>query len=146
MRKKLIAIATFCAILSQFFFGKALNANAEEYAISFVLNGHSRNAEFFLDEANREVTFAVTCIKYHGDNVELVDTETNEVIAAMLDDGDFENSGDDLNNDGTWCAKLNFDNKSVGEYSYYARITDEDGQVYTTETLSVVIYQSFDTT
>ena len=143
MRKKLIAIVTFCAVLSQSFLGKALNANAEEYAISFVLNGHSRNAEYFLDEENRDVIFSATCIKYDGNNVELVDTETNEVISTMLDDGDFENSGDDLDNDGTWCTKLNFDGKGAGEYSYYARITDENGNIYKTKTLSVVI---FDTT
>lgn len=115
----------------------------EKYTVTLKLNGYSRNAEYFLDEENKDVTFSATCIKYNGNNVELVDAETDEVISTMLDDGDFENSGDDLDNDGTWCTKLNFDNKGSGEYSYYARITDENGNIYKTKTLSVVI---FDTT
>lgn len=117
--------------------------SGETYTVTLKLNGYSRNAEYFLDEENRDVIFSATFIKYDGNNVELVDTETNEVISTMLDDGDFENSGDDLDNDGTWCTKLNFDNKGSGEYSYYARITDENGNIYKTKTLSVVI---FDTT
>ena len=117
--------------------------SGETYTVTLKLNGYSRNAEYFLDEENRDVIFSATCIKYNGNNVELVDAETDEVISTMLDDGDFENSGDDLDNDGTWCTKLNFDNKGAGEYSYYARITDENGNIYKTKTLSVVI---FDTT
>lgn len=143
MRKKLTAMAMFCVVLSQSFLGMALNANAEEYTVSFTLNGYSRNAEFFLDEENREVTFSATCIKYHGDNVELIDAKTNEVVATMLDDGDFFGaSGDDLDNDGTWSIKLSFDDWDSGEYSYYARITDENGNVFTTEMLSVVIFDA----
>lgn len=106
----------------------------------FKLNGYSRNEEFLLDEENREVTFSVTRVDYSGGSVELVDADTDEVIATMLGDGDFENSGDDLDNDCTWCTKLNFENMGAGEYSYYARITDENGDVYKTQTLSVVVF------
>ncbi len=59
----------------------------------------------------------------------------------MLDDGNFTDSGDDLENDGTWSARLSFDDYDVGTYPYYARIVDVDG-TSATETLSVVIYEA----
>lgn len=60
----------------------------------------------------------------------------------MLDDGNFDVSGDDLENDRTWSAVLSFENAAVGSYSYYARLTDADGTVSTTKTFSVVIYDA----
>ena len=115
-------------------------AIAEYPSFTLRLNQHTGNAEFMEDETDKKVIFTATCLKYSGSDVELVDAKTNEVVAKMLDDGNFDVSGDDLENDRTWSAVLSFENAAVGSYSYYARLTDADGTVSTTKTFSVVIY------
>ena len=120
-----------------FFVGAEQICAAEYPSFTLRLNQHTGNAEFMEDETDKKVIFTATCLKYLGNNVELVDAKTNEVAAKMLDDGNFDISGDR-----TWSAVLSFENAAVGSYSYYARLTDADGTVSTTKTFSVVIYDA----
>lgn len=143
MKKRVLSLLTAAMMSGTCFFVGAEQICAAEY-LSFTLrlNQHTGNAEFMEDETDKKVIFTATCLKYSGSDVELVDAKTNEVVAKMLDDGNFDVSGDDLENDRTWSAVLSFENAAVGSYSYYARLTDADGTVSTTKTFSVVIYDA----
>ena len=143
MKKKVLSLLTAAMMSGTCFFVGAEQICAAEYpSFTLRLNQHTGNAEFMEDETDKKVIFTATCLKYSGSNVELVDAKTNEVVAKMLDDGNFDVSGDDLENDRTWSAVLSFENAAVGSYSYYARLTDADGTVSTTKTFSVVIYDA----
>ena len=141
MKKRVLSLLTAAMMSGTCFFVGAEQICAAEYpSFTLRLNQHTGNAEFMEDETDKKVIFTATCLKYYGSDVELVDAKTNEVVAKMLDDGNFDVSGDDLENDRTWSAMLSFENAAVGSYSYYARLTDADGTVSTTKTFSVVIY------
>lgn len=141
MKKRVLSLLTAAMMSGTCFFVGAEQICAAEYpSFTLRLNQHTGNAEFMEDETDKKVIFTATCLKYSGSDVELVDAKTNEVVAKMLDDGNFDVSGDDLENDRTWSAMLSFENAAVGSYSYYARLTDADGTVSTTKTFSVVIY------
>lgn len=143
MKKKVLSLLTAAMMSGTCFFVGAEQICAAEYpSFTLRLNQHTGNAEFMEDETDKKVIFTATCLKYSGSDVELVDAKTNEVVAKMLDDGNFNVSGDDLENDRTWSAVLSFENAAVGSYSYYARLTDADGTVSTTKTFSVVIYDA----
>lgn len=143
MKKRILSMLTAGMMSSTCFFVGAEQICAAEYpSFTLRLNQHTGNAEFMEDETDKKVIFTATCLKYSGSDVELVDAKTNEVVAKMLDDGNFDVSGDDLENDRTWSAVLSFENAAVGSYSYYARLTDADGTVSTTKTFSVVIYDA----
>lgn len=143
MKKRILSLLTAAMMSGTCFFVGAEQICAAEYpSFTLRLNQHTGNAEFMEDETDKKVIFTATCLKYLGNNVELVDAKTNEVAAKMLDDGNFDISGDDLENDRTWSAVLSFENAAVGSYSYYARLTDADGTVSTTKTFSVVIYDA----
>lgn len=143
MKKKVLSLLTAAMMSGTCFFVGAEQICAAEYpSFTLRLNQHTGNAEFMEDETDKKVIFTATCLKYSGSDVELVDAKTNEVVAKMLDDGNFDVSGDDLENDKTWSAVLSFENAAVGSYSYYARLTDADGTVSTTKTFSVVIYDA----
>ena len=143
MKKKVLSLLTAAMMSGTCFFVGAEQICAAEYpSFTLRLNQHTGNAEFMEDETDKKVIFTATCLKYSGSDVELVDAKTNEVVAKMLDDGNFDVSGDDLENDRTWSAMLSFENAAVGSYSYYARLTDADGTVSTTKTFSVVIYDA----
>ena len=143
MKKRILSMLTAAMMSSTCFFVGAEQICAAEYpSFTLRLNQHTGNAEFMEDETDKKVIFTATCLKYFGSDVELVDAKTNEVVAKMLDDGNFDVSGDDLENDRTWSAVLSFENAAVGSYSYYARLTDADGTVSTTKTFSVVIYDA----
>ena len=143
MKKRIMSMLTAAMMSSTCFFVGAEQICAAEYpSFTLRLNQHTGNAEFMEDETDKKVIFTATCLKYSGSDVELVDAKTNEVVAKMLDDGNFDVSGDDLENDRTWSAVLSFENAAVGSYSYYARLTDADGTVSTTKTFSVVIYDA----
>ena len=143
MKKRILSMLTAAMMSSTCFFVGAEQICAAEYpSFTLRLNKHTGNAEFMEDETDKKVIFTATCLKYSGSDVELVDAKTNEVVAKMLDDGNFDVSGDDLENDRTWSAVLSFENAAVGSYSYYARLTDADGTVSTTKTFSVVIYDA----
>ena len=143
MKKRVLSLLTAAMMSGTCFFAGAEQICAAEYpSFTLRLNQHTRNAEFMEDETDKKVIFTATCLKYSGSDVELVDAKTNEVVAKMLDDGNFDVSGDDLENDRTWSAVLSFENAAVGSYSYYARLTDADGTVSTTKTFSVVIYDA----
>lgn len=143
MKKRVLSLLTAAMMSGTCFFVGAEQICAAEYpSFTLRLNQHTGNAEFMEDETDKKVIFTATCLKYLGNNVELVDAKTNEVAAKMLDDGNFDISGDDLENDRTWSAVLSFENAAVGSYSYYARLTDADGTVSTTKTFSVVIYDA----
>lgn len=141
MKKRVLSLLTAAMMSGTCFFVGAEQICAAEYpSFTLRLNQHTGNAEFMEDETDKKVIFTATCLKYSGSDVELVDAKTNEVVAKMLDDGNFNVNGDDLENDRTWSAVLSFENAAVGSYSYYARLTDADGTVSTTKTFSVVIY------
>ena len=141
MKKRILSMLTAAMMSSTCFFVGAEQICAAEYpSFTLRLNQHTGNAEFMEDETDKKVIFTATCLKYSGSDVELVDAKTNEVVAKMLDDSNFNVNGDDLENDRTWSAVLSFENAAVGSYSYYARLTDADGTVSTTKTFSVVIY------
>ena len=143
MKKRILSMLTAAMMSSTCFFVGAEQICAAEYpSFTLRLNQHTGNAEFMEDETDKKVIFTATCLKYSGSDVELVDAKTSEVVAKMLDDGNFDVSGDDLENDRTWSAVLSFENAAVGSYSYYARLTDADGTVSTTKTFSVVIYDA----
>ena len=143
MKKRILSMLTAAMMSSTCFFVGAEQICAAEYpSFTLRLNQHTGNAEVMEDETDKKVIFTATCLKYSGSDVELVDAKTNEVVAKMLDDGNFDVSGDDLENDRTWSAVLSFENAAVGSYSYYARLTDADGTVSTTKTFSVVIYDA----
>lgn len=143
MKKKVLSLLTAAMMSGTCFSVGAEQICAAEYpSFTLRLNQHTGNAEFMEDETDKKVIFTATCLKYSGSDVELVDAKTNEVVAKMLDDGNFDVSGDDLENDRTWSAVLSFENAAVGSYSYYARLTDADGTVSTTKTFSVVIYDA----
>ena len=143
MKKKVLSLLTAAMMSGTCFFVGAEQICAAEYpSFTLRLNQHTGNAEFMEDETDKKVIFTATCLKYSGSDVELVDAKTNEVVAKMLDDGNFNVNGDDLENDRTWSAVLSFENAAVGSYSYYARLTDADGTVSTTKTFSVVIYDA----
>ena len=143
MKKRILSMLTAAMMSSTCFFVGAEQICAAEYpSFTLRLNQHTGTAEFMEDETDKKVIFTATCLKYSGSDVELVDAKTNEVVAKMLDDGNFDVSGDDLENDRTWSAVLSFENAAVGSYSYYARLTDADGTVSTTKTFSVVIYDA----
>ena len=143
MKKRILSMLTAAMMSSTCFFVGAEQICAAEYpSFTLRLNQHTGNAEFMEDETDKKVIFTATCLKYSGSDVELVDAKTNEVVAKMLDDGNFDVSGDDLENARTWSAVLSFENAAVGSYSYYARLTDADGTVSTTKTFSVVIYDA----
>ena len=143
MKKRILSMLTAAMMSGTCFFAGAEQICAAEYpSFTLRLNQHTGNAEFMEDETDKKVIFTATCLKYSGSDVELVDAKTNEVVAKMLDDGNFDVSGDDLENDRTWSAVLSFENAAVGSYSYYARLTDADGTVSTTKTFSVVIYDA----
>lgn len=143
MKKRVLSLLTAAMMSGTCFFVGAEQICAAEYpSFTLRLNQHTGNAEFMEDETDKKVVFTATCLKYSGSDVELVDAKTNEVVAKMLDDGNFDVSGDDLENDRTWSAVLSFENAAVGSYSYYARLTDADGTVSTTKTFSVVIYDA----
>lgn len=143
MKKKVLSLLTAAMMSGTCFFVGAEQICAAEYpSFTLRLNQHTGNAEFMEDETDKKVIFTATCLKYSGSDVELIDAKTNEVVAKMLDDGNFDVSGDDLENDRTWSAVLSFENAAVGSYSYYARLTDADGTVSTTKTFSVVIYDA----
>lgn len=143
MKKRVLSLLTAAMMSGTCFFVGAEQICAAEYpSFTLRLNQHTGNAEFMEDETDKKVIFTATCLKYSGSDVELVDAKTNEVVAKMLDDGNFDVSGDDLGNDRTWSAVLSFENAAVGSYSYYARLTDADGTVSTTKTFSVVIYDA----
>ena len=143
MKKRILSMLTAAMMSGTCFFAGAEQICAAEYpSFTLRLNQHTGNAEFMEDETDKKVIFTATCLKYSGSDVELIDAKTNEVVAKMLDDGNFDVSGDDLENDRTWSAVLSFENAAVGSYSYYARLTDADGTVSTTKTFSVVIYDA----
>ncbi|MCD8219952.1 MAG: hypothetical protein LUC50_06425 [Ruminococcus sp.] len=74
---------------------------ASATSFSLALNGCTQNAEFTEDEEDKTVIFSATCRQFEGEEIESVDAQTEEVVAVMLDDGNFTDSGDDLENNGT---------------------------------------------
>ena len=55
--------------------------------------------------------------------INLVDASNGIVLATMYDDGDYENHGDDLENDGVFSCVVTVDNAVEAQLSFYA----EDG-------------------
>lgn len=67
----------------------------------------------------------------------LIDSETNTVLATMYDDGDFENHGDDLENDGTFSCKINVNNGCEKVLSFIA----EDNNI-ASNSFDVTVYET----
>ena len=97
MKKKVLSLLTAAMMSGTCFFVGAEQICAAEYpSFTLRLNQHTGNAEFMEDETDKKVIFTATCLKYSGSDVELVDAKTNEVVAKMLDDGNFDVSGHNI--------------------------------------------------
>ncbi len=73
--------------------------------------------------------------------VSLVDTQTNQVVATLVDDGNYASSGDDMMGDGVYSAKYTL-NTNVPEdtvYSYRAVADDK----MTSNEISIAVYLPF---
>ncbi|MDD5936446.1 MAG: cellulose binding domain-containing protein [Clostridiales bacterium] len=62
--------------------------------------------------------------KMDVNSLELIDSESNQIVATLVDDGDYSNSGDDIKGDGVYTCKLAIDVSDENVYSYTAKYSD----------------------
>lgn len=58
------------------------------------------------------------------DNLLLIDMETDTIVATMVDDGNYNTSGDDMQGDGVFTCKLPIDISFEKDYYFYAQYQD----------------------
>jgi hypothetical protein len=82
--------------------------------------------------------------------VELIDADTAQVVGVMLDNGEFEKSGDDIMGDAWYSLRYKLDDTfptdpDVSEdrkYRFYARYIDGTIE-HRTNTAEIIVYESF---
>ena len=90
--------------------------NASHTQLPNILQAKVSKTEFFVGEDAlayfyAEVTGSVS-------SVVLIDSNTNEIIATMLDDGQYSVSGDDLPNDNVYSCKVKLNTTAETTFSY----------------------------
>ena len=80
--------------------------SSDEKTIVTDLSLLTDDADFIADEEETEFIFIARDIP-GKQNVELVDADTDEVVGKMLDDADFEHSGDDIMGDARYSIRYN---------------------------------------
>ena len=97
---------------------------------------HSSVAELSSNSEDNAVYFYAevpASLRTSGESVSLY--SNGEFIADMYDDGQYSDSGDDLQNDGVFTCKVFVDTASIGSFSYYAVCS---GMVSNSVTVSVI--------
>lgn len=69
----------------------------------------------------------------------LKDANTDEIVATMYDDGNYDEHGDDLEKDGTYSCVISINNSSEGTLQYYA----VNGSI-TSQPQEIVVYEDID--
>lgn len=98
---------------------------------------------------DNEIIFVVRDI-IEPHKVELVDEDTGTVVGEMLDDADFEHSGDDIMGDAWYSLRYRVDDtfptdpdiSEDREYHYYARYI-EDSKEHRSNTVKIFVYENF---
>ncbi len=75
-------------------------------------------------------------------SISLYDAESGDVAAAMLDDGNYSISGDDMQGDGVYSCKLTIDIAEKYDFTFVAK-TAADGEDKVSNEVSVAVYESF---
>lgn len=102
-----------------------------------------------IDTDDNEIIFIARDI-LDDTSVELIDADTGDVIGTMLDDADFEHSGDDIKGDGWYSLRHRVDvdfptDPDVSEdrdYHYYARYIDGTTE-HRSQEVEIFVYESF---
>ncbi|MCD8219699.1 MAG: hypothetical protein LUC50_05005 [Ruminococcus sp.] len=95
------------------------------------------------EEEHKAILFTAETLA-EVDTITLADLDTGEAVATLYDDGGFTNAddGDEYMNDGVFFNYLDFSEKEVGDYAYYAQYT-LDGLTYSSKTITVHVYRLF---
>ncbi len=88
------------------------------------------------EEDNRVVFYADTDLEV--DEIELISLDTNEVIAAMKDNGDINGNGDEYMNDGIYSCAVNVDNSIIGDKNFIAVYKNLESN-----TVAIAVYRLF---
>lgn len=123
--------------------------SAEETEQIFTLSCKTKkvNVDTITEENNR-VLFTATCSNETITSIELVNENSNTVVATLLDDGDITVSGDSYKDDSEFSGYLDIsdysvDDSGMGTYSYYAQYTDRDGKIQKSNSIKIAVYRSF---
>lgn len=107
------------------------------------------NREICIGEDDNEVIFVARDI-IEPQEVELIDEDTGKAVGTMLDDADFEHSGDDIMGDAWYSLRYRVDDtfpkdpdvSEDKEYHFYARYI-EDGTEHRSDTLKITVFETF---
>ncbi|WP_028519047.1 cellulose binding domain-containing protein [Ruminococcus flavefaciens] len=75
-------------------------------------------------------------------SVSLYDASSDTVAAAMMDDGKYSTSGDDMQGDGVFSCKLDLDISAKNDFSFVAKAV-ADGEEIVSNDITVVVYETF---
>jgi hypothetical protein len=113
------------------------------------LNLFADKKEICIGKDDNEVIFVAGDIS-EPYKVELVNADTDETVGEMLDDAEFERSGDDIMGDARYSLRYKVDDTFPTEpdvsedrtYRFYARYTDGN-TVHRSNTAEVFVYETF---
>ncbi|MDD3219256.1 MAG: S-layer homology domain-containing protein [Lachnospiraceae bacterium] len=71
------------------------------------------------------------------ESVFLVDDDTGAVFCEMLDDGQYSDSGDDLQNDNIYSCKLSYSAAEMSDINFSAWATTEDSEISMSNTIQI---------
>ena len=74
------------------------------------------------------------------DSLSLVDAETNNIVASMVDDGNYNSSGDDMQGDGVFTCKLSIDISFEKDYYYFAQYQDSTVSPINSNEVNIFVY------
>jgi hypothetical protein len=101
-----------------------------------------RESEEFLTSAVNPVVYFYAEFGFDVPHLTLINAETNQPVATMLDDGRFSVSGDDVQGDSVYSCKIAIDVSQAGEFSYYA-VFERDGVTVTSNTVTIRVFAAF---
>ena len=73
-------------------------------------------------------------------SISLCNSETDEVVAEMVDDGNYSVSGDDMMGDGVYTCKFNVDISDKAKYYFTAKATNENDEAIASNKVDVLVY------
>ena len=127
-----------------------LDVIEEQFAESVVdLTLSTDKREIKIGDDDSEVIFVARDIM-ESHTVELIDADTGKVVGEMLDDAEFEKSGDDIMGDAWYSLRYKLDDTfptdpDVSEdrkYHFYARYIDGETE-HCSDEVEITVYESF---
>ncbi len=136
---------------------KAANTNAQfnNYSLTVVKANYSflssmdgsitlsSSESDILSNSGSTIVYFYAMTDITTDSLSLVDAETNNIIATMLDDGNYNSSGDDMQGDGVFTCKLSIDISHENDYYFIALYENSSASSVSSNEVNIFVYEEF---